>query len=108
MDPKIQLDRPIDSISRVSVRVDDEPTDLIHDRVSHTSSTTWKWCGENIPRNEIVFFVQVIFAFTIIIACIVHLALKDDNSEFWMVMLSACMGYIMPSPSMKLPSKVKP
>ena len=109
MDPKIQPD--LDTISRVSVRVNDQPTDLgshLPDRMSHTTTTTtWKWCGENVPRNEIVFFVQVIFALTIILACIIHLALKDENSQFWMVMLSGCMGYIMPNPSMKVPSKEK-
>ena len=88
--------------------VDGRVTKRQIDEVSNAPSTVsssgrWKWCGESLPRGQIVFFTQMTLALTVIVASIVCLALERDNKEFWMVMLSGCMGYIMPNPNMKIP-----
>ena len=73
-------------------------------RASSASALRWKWCGEAVPREEIVFFTQMILALSVIVSSIVCLSMQPggENKEFWMVMLSGCMGYIMPSPNMKV------
>ena len=70
---------------------------------SSTSALRWKWCGEAVPREEIVFFAQMILALGVIVSSIVCLSIQPgENKEFWMVMLSSCLGYIVPSPNMKV------
>lgn len=67
---------------------------------SHSSKIEhWKLCCGKIPRAEIIFFAQLLICITLIIASIAMLALHDTNRDFWMVILSSVMGYIMPSPS---------
>lgn len=41
----------------------------------------WK----KIPRAEKVYFAQPLICLTLIIACIVILALHDANREYWMI-----------------------
>lgn len=70
-------------------------------------SDHWKMFGEKIPRAEIVYFAQLLICLTLIIACIVMLALHDSNREYWMICLSSTVGYIMPSPTLQLKSSTK-
>lgn len=68
---------------------------------SHSTSLEhWKLFGEIISRAEIVFFAQLFVCITLIIASIVMLAVHDSNREYWMVILSSLVGYIMPSPTL--------
>lgn len=70
---------------------------------SHHSSRKiehWNLCGERLPRAEIIFFAQLLVSITLIIASIVMLSIHDNNRNFWMVILSSIVGYIMPSPSL--------
>lgn len=68
---------------------------------SHSTSLEhWKLFGERIPRAEIVFFAQLFVCITLIIASIVMLAVHDSNRDYWMVILSSLVGYIMPSPTL--------
>lgn len=59
----------------------------------------WLLCGGKLPRAEIIFFAQLFICVTLIIASIAMLALHDANRDFWMVILSSVVGYIMPSPT---------
>ena len=67
---------------------------------SHQITPHWKFCGENIPREEIVYFAQLFICISLIITSVVMLALHDSNREYWMVCVSSSVGYIMPSPRM--------
>ena len=72
---------------------------------SHSSQVTlvshWKLFGEKIPRAEIMYFAQLFMCVALIITCVVMLALHDPNREYWMVVLSSLVGYIMPSPQLQ-------
>ena len=39
--------------------------------------------------------------YTVVITCILNLSLTKDNSNLWTALLSSCLGYILPSPSIK-------
>ena len=66
-----------------------------------TSITHWRLFGEKIPRAEIMYFAQLFMCVALIITCVVMQALHDPNREYWMVVLSSLVGYIMPSPQLQ-------
>ena len=66
-----------------------------------TSVSQWKMFGEKMPRSEIMYFAQLFMCVALIITCVVMLALHDPNREYWMVVLSSLVGYIMPSPQLQ-------
>ena len=61
----------------------------------------WKVFGEVCPRREVTFFAQVICIYIVIIACIVNLSLDVGESNLWVALLSSCLGYLLPSPSLR-------
>jgi hypothetical protein len=68
---------------------------------SEASSRRWKWFGMNYPRQEVVFFAQIIIIYAVIIASIINLSIGGGNTNLWTVMLSSCLGYLLPNPSIK-------
>ena len=63
-----------------------------------------RWCGKS-PKREIVYFGQVIAIYIIIVACLVNLSITSGNDTLWASLLSACIGFLLPSP--KLPKNIK-
>lgn len=75
------------------------PSDLS----SETSINTLNWnlFGKRVPKREIVFFCQVILIYIVVITCIVNLTIGTDNkSQLWTALLSACLGYLLPNPTL--------
>ena len=70
----------------------------------HSKSTIWEVFGKNIPRSEIVFFSQVILIYIVVITCIINLTRSEDKAQIWTALLSACLGYLLPNPTLKLKS----
>ena len=70
---------------------------------SSSSHTNWKWMGYKFPKGEAVFFSQVIILYTVVLACIVNLSIvgNEDKDTLWVALLSSCLGYMLPNPSMK-------
>ena len=68
-----------------------------------TSSTDqdWQILGVKIPKNEVVFFSQVIILYIVIITCIVNLSINKQHNEVWIGLLSSCIGFLLPNPSIK-------
>jgi hypothetical protein len=65
--------------------------------------------GRRATKSPIVFAVQTILVFIVIISAIINLSIKshdDPNSKLWIMLLSACVGYYLPNPSMKLLPKI--
>lgn len=65
-----------------------------------SASTPWKVCGEKLPKAEIVYFCQIIILYAIIITCVVNISLGRSD-ELWRILLTSCIGYILPSPALK-------
>lgn len=65
-----------------------------------SNHTKWKWFGEICPKQEVVFFAQIICIYIVIIACIVNLSLRIGESNMWVALLSSCLGYLLPSPTL--------
>jgi len=67
--------------------------------------TVWNIFGRSFTRKAIVFFAQVILLYIVIIACIINLTIREEKSKIWIVLLSACLGYILPNPTLEIHPK---
>jgi hypothetical protein len=70
------------------------------------SSSTHRWpvCGSRLPKDEIVFACQIIVIYVVIALSLVNLTLyrnEADSKQLWTALLSSCLGYILPNPSIK-------
>lgn len=70
-----------------------------------TNNVQWKCCGDKLPKEEIVFFVQVIPIYTVILCSIVSLVLEHGDEHIWTVLLGSCLGYLLPNPSISRQKK---
>ena len=76
---------------------------LIHGfnaRTSYIPSECQKDVWRGNFRSEIIYFAQLFICVALIITFQVMLALHDPNREYWVVVLSSLVGYIMHSPHM--------
>lgn len=65
------------------------------------SRTSWIAFGRKIPRSEIVFLCQILVLYTVIIVSIYNLTIGTENSNLWTALLSSCLGYLLPNPTIK-------
>ena len=79
-----------------------EPAHLPVPDDHHSARTSnWNVLGKQFPKNEVVFFCQVFILYVVIITSIVNLSLQRDNGQLWIALLSSCLGYLLPNPSIK-------
>ena len=52
----------------------------------------WHLLGTRVPKAEIVYISQMISVYVIIITSIVSLSLQNSSTEFWISLLSSCIG----------------
>lgn len=76
---------------------------------NHVSSSSIEWwttaCGK-FPKGEVVYLCQVFVIIGVVIACIVNLSISTgEKDSLWASLLSASVGYILPSPSIKKDKK---
>ena len=60
----------------------------------------WNVFGSEVPKEEIVFFTQVILIYLIAITSIVNLAMEAKHETLWTSLLSASLGYMLPAPQL--------
>lgn len=65
------------------------------------SNSKWMVLGQKLPKSEIVFFVQVVLIYIVVITSIVNLTLNKDEGKLWTALLSSSLGYLLPNPSLK-------
>ena len=59
----------------------------------------WKFCGAKFPKEEIIYFCQVLTVYIVVITSIVNLCVSDKNTCLWSSLVSGSVGYLLPSPS---------
>ena len=62
---------------------------------------SWRVCGWKTTQSHIVFICQMVLIYIVILTCILNLSLKNGDSNLWTALLSSCLGYILPAPSIK-------
>ena len=71
--------------------------------LSRTSDEGERWsmiCGK-IPKQQAIYFCQIIVVFTVVIASIVNLSFSDSQQALWASILSGSVGYILPAPKIR-------
>ena len=68
------------------------------DTDSVSSSVT---CGKKTLRSEVVFVSEVLTLYTIIVVSIYNLTVQSQTSTLWTALLSSCLGYLLPNPTIK-------
>lgn len=63
---------------------------------------SWRFCGYGLDKTQVVYFSQIIIIYIIIITCILNLSLKNGDSNLWTALLSSSLGYLLPSPKLKV------
>jgi hypothetical protein len=58
-------------------------------------------CGKKTPRSEVVFLCQVLTLYTVIVVSIYNLTVESENSTLWTALLSSCLGYLLPNPTIE-------
>jgi hypothetical protein len=66
------------------------------------SESSWVTCGKKTPRSEVLFLYQVLILYTVIIVIIYNLTVESENSTLWTALLSSCLGYLLPSLTIKM------
>jgi len=62
----------------------------------------WSFFGSKIPSAEIVFFCQIVAIYIIICTSLYNLTVGSEPANLWITLLSSCVGYLLPSPVLKL------
>ena len=65
------------------------------------SRKEWKCCGENYPKQEIIYMIQAVLVYVVCIASIVNLSRGAEHYSLWISLLSSSVGYMMPNPTVK-------
>ena len=63
------------------------------------SGSSWFAFGRKIPKSEIVYLCQVVVLYTVIVVSIYNLTTGHQNSNLWTALLSSCLGYLLPNPT---------
>lgn len=69
--------------------------------VPNNSKSDWRLCSQKLPKNEIIYLTQVVLIYIVVCSCIINISLGYGNQALWSSLLSGCLGYILPSPSLK-------
>lgn len=73
---------------------------------SWDEETTYNVLGKRFDKSVVVFFCQFTIISTVILVSIVNLSLPKSDPEsrpMWIALLSSCLGYLLPNPSIKHP-----
>ena len=60
----------------------------------------WKLCWSSAPKEQIIYTVQVVVAYVVIAISLVNLCVTTHNAPIWATLLSGCIGYLFPAPSL--------
>lgn len=67
------------------------------------SSKLWTILGRRLPRNEIVFFCQIILIYGVTIVALISLSRGSEPVNLWVALLTSCLGYVLPNPTISPP-----
>ncbi len=73
----------------------------IENKSNNVVNGRWRLFGSVCPKSQIVFFVQVILVYIVVIVSIVNLTIGRCDEKLWITLLCSSIGYILPNPSLK-------
>ena len=78
-----------------------ESASVVDESTSLSVSSERQICYKKIAQNKITFTFHIIAIYVIILAAIINLSLQQKDKELWLVLLSSCIGYVLPNPGLK-------
>lgn len=69
---------------------------IIHDKLSE----------KDLTKSKYVYLFQVLVILTIIAVSCINITVYKNTDKIWIVLLSTCLGYLMPEPKFKIPKNV--
>jgi hypothetical protein len=63
------------------------------------NSEYWLTCSGVVPRDQVVFVLQVVIAYVVIIVSLANITFSSENTCLWATLASGTIGYLLPSPS---------
>ena len=90
---------------KISVSWDMELNESHLSTQSSVSSDKWFVLGRAVPKSQIVFLSQIIILYTVIITSIINLSI-GNTSETWLILVSTCVGAVLPNPRIKSVTRV--
>ena len=97
---------PETSVSLPNENEIDHPTSVTDSISSTSSSSRWKFFGQNVPKSEVVYISQMFIIFVVIVSCIINLSLKNGNSEMWVSFFGYAFGAMLPPPKLQIAKPV--
>lgn len=70
----------------------------------HRTSKLWRFFGRRVPRSEIVFVCQMVIIYVVVGVSLFNLTQGHGTDNLWVALLSSCLGYVLPNPSIEPPS----
>lgn len=55
-----------------------------------------------VKADLILFAAQVILLFIVVLTSLVNLSLENGNTNLWTMILTSCIGYMLPNPRLKV------
>jgi hypothetical protein len=63
-----------------------------------TKHEKWGLCCSSVYKSEVVFMIQIMFLFTILIFSIIQITMRAENLEIYFSLISSIVGILVPSP----------
>jgi hypothetical protein len=63
--------------------------------------SSWHLLGYSTPKSQIIFFAQIIVIYIVIAVSLINLSIGNGDSNLWSALLCSCLGYLLPSPTIK-------
>ena len=61
----------------------------------------WNVFGYSVPKQEVVFFCQIIVLYIVIFICLINISIGNGESHLWFSLLAGSIGYLLPNPTLK-------
>ena len=84
-----------------SLYIKTELRNFYQKRMESDNTSRWLLFGQKFPKEEIVYFSQIIILYTVIICSIVNLSIDNRQQSLWISLLSSSIGYLLPTPTIQ-------
>ena len=64
-----------------------------------TNSEYWLTCCGRVHRDQVVFALQVVIGYIVIIVSLANITFSSENICLWATLASGTIGYLLPNPS---------
>ena len=68
--------------------------------ISMNDEEKWGFCCSAVHKGEVLYFIQVIFLFSLSVFAMVQIINRAPSQERNFSLLSTCIGIIVPSPTL--------